>query len=60
MPPINSKLIKKLPENNIVFNMCNDVAFKYSCANICDKSNDITGFFILFLCLILLKGWTSY
>ena len=45
MPPINSKLIKKLPENNIVFNMCNDVAFKYSCANICDKSNDITGFF---------------
>eukprot|EP00828_Plagiopyla_frontata_P035271 TRINITY_DN4620_c0_g1_i1.p1 TRINITY_DN4620_c0_g1~~TRINITY_DN4620_c0_g1_i1.p1 ORF type:complete len:283 (+),score=33.59 TRINITY_DN4620_c0_g1_i1:143-991(+) len=43
IPPINSKLIKKLPENNIVFNMCNDVAFKYSCANICDKSNDLTG-----------------
>ena len=38
--------------------MCNDVALKYSCANICDKSNEVTGSKLLFINFIL--GWTSY
>lgn len=44
-PPIHN--LHPIPEVNIVFNMCNEPSFKYSCANICDKGSDV-------------KQWTSY
>ena len=40
-------LLYPIPEVNIIFNMCNEPAFVYSCANICDKGSEI-------------KFWTSY
>lgn len=41
MDPINTKLYPKIPENAIVFNICNEPAFKYTLAAISDRGNDM-------------------
>lgn len=43
----NPKYLQTIPEVNIVFNLNNEPAYKYSCMNICDKGNDS-------------KTWKSY
>ncbi|KRX10519.1 hypothetical protein PPERSA_01531 [Pseudocohnilembus persalinus] len=40
VPKINTKYLQTIPEVNIVFNLNNEPAYKYSCMNICDKWND--------------------
>ena len=37
---VNVKAIMPIAEVNIIFNMCNEPAYKYSCINICDKSQE--------------------
>lgn len=43
MEPINVKKFSKIPEQSIVFNMCNEPATKYSLLSIADKSSDPEG-----------------
>jgi len=40
MEPINVKKFSKIPEQAIIFNMCNEPATKYSLLSIADKSSD--------------------
>lgn len=50
LTPISSKKILKFHQNNFVFNICDELAYKYSISNICDKSNDTSSkyFFLKF------------
>ncbi len=43
MEPINVKKFSKIPEQAIIFNMCNEPATKYSLLSIADKSSDPEG-----------------
>lgn len=43
LEPINVKKFSKIPEQLIVFNMCNEPATKYSLLSIADKSSDSEG-----------------
>ena len=43
MEPINVKKFSKIPDQAIVFNMCNEPATKYSLLSIADKSSDPEG-----------------
>lgn len=47
LTPISNKKNNKFHQNHFVFNLSDELAFKYSISNICDKSNDPT-------------TWTSY
>jgi len=43
LDPINVKKFSKIPDQAIVFNMCNEPATKYSLLSIADKSSDPEG-----------------
>lgn len=45
LTPISSKKILKFHQNNFVFNISDELAYKYSISNICDKSNDTSSIF---------------
>jgi len=53
MEPINVKKFSKIPEQAIIFNMCNEPATKYSLLSIADKSSDPEGKNLKFMGILI-------